>query len=306
MEFEYGEKIKATREEKGLSLGDVSFDLKININTLKKIEASNTEDLPKAPFTKGFIRTYCLYLKLSPDLVLEAYEQTLKEPSTKLNKGILSTDEGAGAFFAFDFFRTKLLPLGILSVMVLGATATYSYLKKGRLGVYSNQKTTSNRTWKKNASKGESFITPVADPTEAEKKVEAAREKAVQKPEKLMRLATVYKGGKILDGNKVKEEVKENVETKSPEKKQEPVVFKNALVVEPLAETYLYIKTNLDKKYIRATLKPDVLRKFKFDNATIRFLDAGAVNLIFNGEDVGALGLFGEEKTIQFPSMKEL
>ena len=47
-------------------------------------------------------------------------------------------------------------------------------------------------------------------------------------------------------------------------------------------------------------------RTFKFQEAEITFLDAGAVSLILNGKDIGSPGVFAERKTIKFPSLEGL
>lgn len=294
MEVEYGKRLKDARLEKGLSIEDVSFDLKINGKTLRKIEGSETKCLPKAPFTRGFIRTYCLHLDVDPGVVIEEYEQTLDDPSRKLKKGVLSNESSEKTFFAFEFFKTKLVPLTILFLMLLGAGAAYLYLGSGPLEKLISKKIEAPKVQVETKIVKDKVLGPA---------------KVDNLPQKLTRVATVYDGGKIIRPKRI-EKIVEPVKPPAPVKVEEKVLPvtppKYLLVVEPLADTSLYIKTNLDKKYIRASLKPDVLRRFRFDSAIIKFRDAGAVNLIFNGKDIGALGIFGEEKTIKFPSMNEL
>ncbi len=276
MESEYGKKLKDARNKQGLKLEDISYDLKINLKTLKKIEDSKTEELPKAPFTKGFIKTYCTHLGLKPNLIIEEYEKTLNEPIDKLEKGILREDVKIKSFFAFDFFKNKFLPIAILLATILGTAVLYfqlgdQYLNAARVKSVNSQAVLELKQ------------------KQSEETLETKEVKSILKASKLLRAVTVY------DDNE-----DEGV------KKSRPVVFKNTLMVEPLVETRLYIQTNLDSKPVKAYLKPDKRRIFKFEEAKIRFLDAGAVNLIINGKDIGTLGVFGEEKTIQFPSMKEL
>jgi len=78
------------------------------------------------------------------------------------------------------------------------------------------------------------------------------------------------------------------------------------LVIEPLAKTYAYYKDQSSKTAITLSLKPNVKRTFKFKEAEITFLDAGAVSLILNGKDIGSPGVFAERKTIKFPSLEGL
>ncbi|MGH1468913.1 MAG: helix-turn-helix domain-containing protein [Bdellovibrionales bacterium] len=302
MEFEYGKKLENARTEKGLTLEDVSYELKINLKTLRRLEGSKTEELPKAPFTRGFIKTYCVHLGLEPSVVIEEYEKTLDEPTDKLQKGVLREDDDGDAFFAFDFFKNQFLPIAVLMVTILGAAVMYSLLNGQKLdGEVAAVKTGETSPVVAEEKREEPVIEK-----KVEQEISSVEKKPVEASAKFTRVATRYEGR-----DEKPKDVKKNTKVvkaaeAAPLTKPKPVVFKNTLTVEPLSDTKLYIQTNLDNKPVRATLKPDNKRVFKFDNAKIRFVDAGAVNLILNGKDIGALGVFGEEKTIEFPSMKEL
>lgn len=299
MESDYGNRIKTARQEKGLTLEEVSYELKINLKTLTRIEESKTEELPKAPFTRGFLKTYCTYLELASAEVLQSYEDSLDESDRTLKKGVLKDDQEGPSFFAFDFIRNRILPVGILVLIAVGAGSAYKFLNQTK-----TVETPEAKAFKGlNIHQEEPRVEMPEEKTSVED-VAVEEEIEEEKPRTalgLNRIETVYQGQKV----KVREDLaKENV-VKDETVKQLKIP-KHKLVVEPLSNTSLYIKADLDEKYVRATLKPDRVRVFKFDKAQVRFLDAGAVNLIFNGEDIGALGVFGEEKRIEFPSMKEL
>lgn len=286
MDIQYGEKLKEARVEKGLSLQEVSDELKINLNTLRRIEESKTGELPKAPFTRGFLKSYSSHVYVDSKIIIEAYDKTLDEPRASLKKGVLIEDDNTGTFFLVDFFREKIFPLVLLGSTLVGAMVIYSFLKQSPFENSSDIGTLETSAVEQVIKKEKtSEAEPIGEPL-----VEATG---------LIHVATVYGGEKAK---------KENVEAKDVKRNDviRPLSFKNELVVEPLAKTRLYIKTNLDDSSVRATLIPDVKRTFKFDEAEIRFLDAGAVNVILNGKDLGALGGFGEEKKIKFPSLQEL
>lgn len=67
-----GEFLKTKRQEKQLSLQDVSFALKINPRVLKAIEDNIQEDLPAPAISKGFIKSYAKFLKVSQSEELQA------------------------------------------------------------------------------------------------------------------------------------------------------------------------------------------------------------------------------------------
>ena len=59
-----GEKLKTSREEKGLSLEEVSEDLKIKVEDLKNIELGNKDSFQDIYFLKKAIYDYAKYLGL--------------------------------------------------------------------------------------------------------------------------------------------------------------------------------------------------------------------------------------------------
>lgn len=67
-----GEFLKNKRNEKNLSIQDVSFALKINPRVIKAIEDNIKEDLPAPAITKGFVKSYAKFLKV--DSVEELHE----------------------------------------------------------------------------------------------------------------------------------------------------------------------------------------------------------------------------------------
>lgn len=66
-----GTKLRRTREEKELSIEQISEDLHIRIKYLKALEADNLTAIPSLPQARGFLRSYANYLGLPPDQVLE-------------------------------------------------------------------------------------------------------------------------------------------------------------------------------------------------------------------------------------------
>lgn len=59
-----GEKLQEAREQKGLSLEEISKDTKIKAEFLKYIEEGDYTKLPSASYAQGFIRNYIKYLGL--------------------------------------------------------------------------------------------------------------------------------------------------------------------------------------------------------------------------------------------------
>ena len=68
-----GEKLKTTREEKGLSLDDAGRDTKISIRYLEALEKENFSGFPGEAYITGFIRNYGAYLDLDVQELLSLY-----------------------------------------------------------------------------------------------------------------------------------------------------------------------------------------------------------------------------------------
>ena len=79
-----GEKLKASREEKGLSLEEVSEDLKIEVKDLKNIESGNRNNFDDVFVLKNYIYEYSKYLGLDSEKVVEEFNEFMFEYTSKI------------------------------------------------------------------------------------------------------------------------------------------------------------------------------------------------------------------------------
>lgn len=79
-----GEKLKASREEKGLSLEEVSEDLKIDIKDLENIEIGNRKYFDDVYSLKNYIHEYAKYLGLDPETLVEEFNEFMFEYTSKI------------------------------------------------------------------------------------------------------------------------------------------------------------------------------------------------------------------------------
>jgi len=87
-----GEKLKTAREEKALSIEQISRETNISVRYLEALESENFNVFPGEPYLIGFLRNYSLYLELDVQKVISLYralriqeqpvpvEQLLKTP----------------------------------------------------------------------------------------------------------------------------------------------------------------------------------------------------------------------------------
>src|SRR5215212_745758 len=70
-----GEELKRRREERQISLTDISEATRIGTRFLKAIEADNFSVLPGGIFTRSFIRAYAREIGMDEDEAISLYQQ---------------------------------------------------------------------------------------------------------------------------------------------------------------------------------------------------------------------------------------
>lgn len=70
---ELGRELKAVREEKGISLDEISRETKISRRHLEAIEAGDFDKLPGPVYARAFLRHYAKAVGLDPEYVIEQY-----------------------------------------------------------------------------------------------------------------------------------------------------------------------------------------------------------------------------------------
>jgi cytoskeletal protein RodZ len=69
----FGQALRDAREDLGVSLAEAERDTRINRRYLEALENEDDAAMPPAVYTRGFIRTYCQYLGLNPEGMLDLY-----------------------------------------------------------------------------------------------------------------------------------------------------------------------------------------------------------------------------------------
>lgn len=82
---EIGDKLKQTRENMGISLEEVSEDLKLDVKQLTDIEEGNKEAFKDVFVLKNFIRDYSKYLGLDYDEMVEEFNEYLFDYTSKIS-----------------------------------------------------------------------------------------------------------------------------------------------------------------------------------------------------------------------------
>lgn len=112
-----GEYLRRERELRGVSLKDLSEQMKVSLKLLEALEMDDYAPLPHPTYVKGFIRAYCNSLGLDGNDAVLRYEIYLKEVLEKAKEG-----KGAGSGEEYrlssDALVVVFLTLGILTVIL--------------------------------------------------------------------------------------------------------------------------------------------------------------------------------------------
>ena len=70
-----GQLLKSTRESAGISIRDVSAQLRLDERTVAALEADDFSHLPAPTFVRGYLRGYARLLGVPVGPVMEAYDR---------------------------------------------------------------------------------------------------------------------------------------------------------------------------------------------------------------------------------------
>lgn len=138
-----GEKLKTSREEKGLSLEEVSEDLKIKVEDLKNIELGNKDSFQDIYFLKKAIYYYAKYLGLDYEQLIEEFNEFMFECTSKIPVDVIEKiskqkEEAESNKKALSPYtkdpvnnnKKKLIILGIIILLLVGIITSVILIKE--------------------------------------------------------------------------------------------------------------------------------------------------------------------------------
>jgi len=132
MAYDIGDRLRAARTAKGVSLGDAAAATRIRSTYLEALETEQFDVIGGDVYAKGFLRTYATYLDLDADELLAAYREIRgqSEPPPVAPAAAadpLAADPSAGrrrASVAGTAVLLVVIALGAVSVLDGGQDAT--------------------------------------------------------------------------------------------------------------------------------------------------------------------------------------
>ncbi|MDD5396863.1 MAG: DUF4115 domain-containing protein [Candidatus Moranbacteria bacterium] len=119
-----GERMKKIRDERRLSLSEISKHTKIQIKYLEYIEDGTYAKLPADVYVKGFLRSYALFMGLNEVGLIKQFE---REKGIHKNIKKIVDDDSAGAPIKFSSFvvTPKMI---VVSLILLIVASSFIYL----------------------------------------------------------------------------------------------------------------------------------------------------------------------------------
>jgi len=154
-----GEQLKQKRIELGLSLEDISNDIKISSKILEKIENNEPQPTIAPAILKGFIRSYCKHLRIEADTNLISNIGA----SAKVQKKDIGQIESGE-----DVSTMSWLKWAFAGVVLIVAAVGAKVVQKYKAETYSHNNQAISNFESLNVGKSEAAITPIPAPVLAE------------------------------------------------------------------------------------------------------------------------------------------
>jgi transcriptional regulator with XRE-family HTH domain len=119
-----GDVLRETREERGLTLVEVSDATKIRVRYLRALEAEEWDVMPAPAYARGFLRTYSTFLGLDADALVEEFRRGV-EPAAAEARGTerappVAPPVGSGRRFGFGAVALLAALAVIAIIFVIG------------------------------------------------------------------------------------------------------------------------------------------------------------------------------------------
>jgi cytoskeleton protein RodZ len=89
---DFGAELAQAREQRGLTLTELSRRTKIGVESLKAIERGDIKALPGGLYTRGFLRAYAREVGCNPDEIVRRYREKFQDHD--LGAGVAQLDSG--------------------------------------------------------------------------------------------------------------------------------------------------------------------------------------------------------------------
>lgn len=272
----FGESLKKSRQEKGLTPKDVAEATRIPAHIIEDLESGNESRMPAPVYVKGFIRAYARELGLDEEQLLQEY-------------GDSRVLEGEPLELAVSIGTEK--PSSHLAVLVLALVFAVLLLAGGYYFFYKSEEPTAQIT-------PEPVVRVEPVKKEVLKQEEEAASAAIEEAPAGQESDSQPESAVSSEPAPVKEEIK-----KAGVEPEDPAVTGGGHTLEVLAteETWLRIYID-DEKIAQYLLRPGQTMSWQAKNQfKLRLGNAGGLKVVLDGRPLPPLGISGQVKEVILP-----
>jgi cytoskeletal protein RodZ len=122
-----GERLRAAREEKELTIEQVAEATRIPYNYLEALEGDSVDAFSSAVHARGFLRNYSLFLGLDPEETTDLWNQLWSSPRAKQKQVVARSTSipAVGRSGRSTFVTDALLGLAVVALMALAVFSVY-------------------------------------------------------------------------------------------------------------------------------------------------------------------------------------
>ncbi len=279
-----GSILKQKREELGLDIKEISALLKIKLEYLSAIEDDLFERLPAPVYTIGYIRSYSKYLKVDPADIISLYSKQMPPPKTDttIMPVILDND------------RKKPKTLYIAAAILAIAAGLFVYFKMPYTATDKKQAGTTIETPRNN----------LAMPVKTERKQDGKIHDEIKHAEKKTDADKPVPA--TAADSRAQAEKKPVAPAPADTKTSAPMVSSgdqalHRLSIKAVDLSWVSVKFR-NGKYEEVTMKPGESKEWSFlEGASLKTGNAGGIQVIIDGKDMGPVGTKGQVVVLTFP-----
>lgn len=122
----FGNKLRAARERRGVSLRDIANKTKISMAALQALERNDIASLPGGIFSRAFVRSYAVEVGLDPELAIQEFITQFPQDTVTVGYPNSSSIEDNEAIESDRRIAATVLGLLALSLPIAGVVIYFS------------------------------------------------------------------------------------------------------------------------------------------------------------------------------------
>jgi cytoskeleton protein RodZ len=290
----FGTRLRLEREQRGITLDQISRSTKIGTRFLQALEQDHFEQLPGGIFNKGFIRAYARFLGLNEEQTLADYVAATSPreptPAASFEAAVPAQGESEGA---------TSLPWGTFAMLLLVIALSFAIW-----GFYTRDREPSTPAKQPVASStnpsGSTSPPPTSPSSDSQKPATEAQTTPPEVPAESSPHPPATAPGSAADSLGLAKAEPESSSTKAPVSTASLVTASFIVHIKARKDAWVSITAD-GRKLGEETLIGGAEKSIRAANQIIvRTGNSGALDLEFNGQKLATQGAYGEVKTLEF------